>query len=138
MSDPGTLFVYVRKNSSDVRLPLMAPKDTPRKKRKLGTVAVAGNSMAPTYSSGDWLVVFWGGAYRRGQVVLVERENQPGVFLIKRVIGPIEREIWVEGDNQDESTDSRQWGAISPDEIVATVLFRFMKAGSRRARARKI
>lgn len=115
----------------------MAPKDTPRKKRKLGTVAVAGDSMAPTYMAGDWLVVFWGGAFRRGQVVLVERENQPGVFLLKRVVGPLEEKIWVEGDNKAESTDSRQWGAISQDEIVASVLFRFMKAGSRRARQRK-
>lgn len=100
-------------------------------------MAVAGDSMAPTYTSGDWLVVFWGGTYRRGQVVLVEREDQPGVFLLKRVIGPMEGKIWVEGDNKVASTDSRQWGAISQDEIVATVLFRFMKAGSRRARQRK-
>ncbi len=115
----------------------MAPKDTPRKKRRLGTVAVAGESMAPTYMAGDWLVVFWGGAFRRGQVVLVERENQPGVFLLKRVVGPLEEKIWVEGDNKAESTDSRHWGAISQDEIVASVLFRFMKAGSPRARRRK-
>lgn len=100
-------------------------------------MAVAGDSMTPAFSSGDWLVVFWGGTYRRGQVVLVERENQPGVFLLKRVIGPIEGKIWVEGDNKEESTDSRQWGAISQEEIVATVLFRFMKAGSRRARRKR-
>jgi nickel-type superoxide dismutase maturation protease len=115
----------------------MAPFDTPRIKRRLGTVAVAGDSMAPTFSAGDWLVVLWGGAYRRGQVVLIERESQPGVFLIKRVVGPIEEKIWVEGDNKGASTDSRQWGAIDQGEIVATVLFRFLKAGSRRAQRRK-
>ena len=115
----------------------MTAFDTPRKKRRIGTVAVAGDSMAPTFVAGDWLVVFWGGAFRRGQVVLVEREAQPGVFLLKRVIGPIEDRIWVEGDNKEASTDSRQWGAISRDEIVATVLFRFMKAGSGRARRRQ-
>lgn len=115
----------------------MTPKDTPRKKRKLGTVAVAGDSMAPTYVTGDWLVVIWGGAPEPGEVVLVERENQPGVFLLKRVIGPMEEKIWVEGDNKEESTDSRHWGPISQDEIVASVLFRFRKAGSRRARRSK-
>ncbi len=115
----------------------MAPQDTPRKKRRLGTVAVAGDSMAPAYMAGDWLVVVWGGPFRRGQVVLVERENQPGVFLLKRVVGPMEEKIWVEGDNKEASTDSRHWGAISQDEIVAAVLFRFMKAGSPRARRRK-
>lgn len=115
----------------------MASKDTPRKKRRLGTVAVAGDSMAPTYVAGDWLVVLWGGSFRRGQVVLVEREDRPGVFLLKRVVGPIEEKIWVEGDNKGESTDSRQWGAIGQDEIVASVLFRFLKAGSGRAKRRK-
>ena len=129
--------VNVHKNSSDVRLPLMAPNDTPRKKRRLGTVAVAGDSMAPTYMAGDWLVVFWGGSFRRGQVVLVEREKQPGVFLLKRVVGPMEDKVWVEGDNKIESTDSRHWGAIDQNEIVASVLFRFLKSGSRRARHRK-
>lgn len=115
----------------------MTPFDTPKKRRRIGTVAVAGDSMAPTFMAGDWLVVMWGGVFRRGQVVLVEREDQPGVFLLKRVIGPIEGKIWVEGDNKEASTDSRQWGAISQDEIVATVLFRFMKSGSRRARRRQ-
>lgn len=136
MSDEGTPLLNVRKNSSDVRLPLMAPFDTPGKKRGLWTVAVAGQSMAPTYSPDDWLLVLWGGAYRKGQVVLVERENQPGVFLVKRVIGPMDGKIWVEGDNKDESTDSRQWGAISQSEIVASVLFRIRKAGSRRRQFR--
>jgi signal peptidase I len=103
----------------------------------LGTVAVAGDSMAPTYIAGDWLVVIWGGVSQPGDVVLIERENQPGVFLLKRVIGPMEERIWVEGDNKEESTDSRQWGAISQDEIIASVLFRFKKAGSRRARHSK-
>jgi len=128
-----TSLVYVHKNSSDVRLPLMAPKDIPGKKRGLGTVAVAGQSMAPTYSPGDWLLVLWGGVYRQGQVVLVERENQPGVFLIKRVLRQAEGKYWVEGDNKAESTDSRQWGAVSQTEIVASVLFRFRKTRSRRS-----
>lgn len=114
----------------------MAPFDTHGKKRGLGTVAVAGQSMAPTYSADDWLLVLWGGAYREGQVVLVERENQPGVFLIKRVIRQVEGGYWVEGDNTAESTDSRQWGAINQSEIVASVLFRIRKAGSRRRQFR--
>ena len=70
----------------------------------MGTVAVAGDSMAPTYIAGDWLVVIWGGVSQPGDVVLIERENQPGVFLLKRVIGPMEERIWVEGDNKEEST----------------------------------
>ena len=126
--------VHVRKNSSDVRLPPMAPKDIPRKKRKLGTVAVAGESMAPTFRAGDWLFVMWGGEFHLGQTVLIERQAQPGVFLIKRVIRMEADKYWVEGDNKEESTDSRQWGALEHSEIVATVVFRFRKAGTGRSR----
>lgn len=115
----------------------MATFDTPKKKRRLDTVAVAGDSMAPAFCAGDWLVVIWGGTFRKGQAVLIERESQPGVFLLKRVIGPMDGKVWVEGDNKEASTDSRHWGAIAENEIVASVLFRFMKAGSRRARIRQ-
>ena len=93
--------------------------------------------MEPTYFADDWLLVLWGGAYSNGQVVLVERENQPGVFLIKRVLREVEGKYWVEGDNKAESTDSRQWGAIADQEIVGRVLFRYQKAGSRKLRHRK-
>lgn len=90
--------------------------------------------MAPTFHAGDWLLVMWGGAFRPGQTVLVERESQPGVFLIKRVVRLEANKYWVEGDNKEESTDSRHWGAITQEEIVATVVFRFRKAGSKRGR----
>ncbi len=115
----------------------MASKNTPRKKRSLGTVAVAGGSMTPTFNAGDWLLVMWGGQFRLGQTVLIERQAQPGVFLIKRVIRMESDKYWVEGDNKEESTDSRQWGALDHSEIVATVVFRFKKAGSRQARFEK-
>ncbi len=100
-------------------------------------MAVAGESMAPTFNAGDWLLVMWGGSFRRGQAVIIEREDQPGVFLIKRVVGPIDEKFWVEGDNKNESTDSRHWGAISEDEIVASIVLRFKKAGSRRKSPKK-
>ena len=90
--------------------------------------------MAPTFVPGDWLLVMWGGSYNAGRAVLVERENQPGVFLIKRVVRLEGDKYWVEGDNKEESTDSRHWGAIDHREIVASVILRFKRGGSRRAR----
>lgn len=93
---------------------------------RLGTVEVAGNSMAPTYMPGDWLLVRWGGRFKVGDTVVIEREERPGVFLIKRLLREEQGKYWVEGDSE-SSTDSRQWGAIPREEIVARVLFRIRR-----------
>ncbi len=52
-----------------------------------------------------------------GKVVVIERESYPGVLFIKRILRIDESGLWVEGDNKEASTDSRQWGALSLDEI---------------------
>ena len=122
----------------------------------LRTVLVEGQSMAPTYNDGDWLLVSMKGFKRNGAgisggrwgstgvgvtvgtVLLVEREEQPGVIFIKRLIdirmdSPNRHHLtnwptfWVEGDNKSLSQDSRTWGAISGDEIIGKVLFRVKK-----------
>lgn len=105
----------------------------------LGTVAVAGNSMAPTLNKGDWLVVFWADepALKAQKVYVIERADRPGIFVIKRLLeigsGENSGKVWVEGDNQ-ASTDSREWGWIPENELRARVLFRFKKADSKRGR----
>ena len=106
------------------------------------TVAVAGNSMAPTLLEGDWLVVSWAKepavpALKPGKVYVIERSDRPGIFVIKRLLeignGENSGKVWVEGDNE-ASTDSRQWGWIPETELRARVLFRFKKADSKRGR----
>ena len=72
-------------------------------------------------------MVRWGGHFEVGEVVVVEREVHPGVFLIKRLVRIESEKYWVEGDNKSVSTDSRQWGAIHGEEILGKVLFRFRK-----------
>ena len=86
--------------------------------------------MAPTYNNGDWLFVLWlPEAPNRtplGSIAVIEREERPGIFLIKRIQKAHAGNYWVEGDN-DESTDSRTWGWIAPHEVVGRVLFRYRK-----------
>lgn len=101
---------------------------------RFGTVKVSGASMAPTFTDGDWLLVRWfSGALLQdsgdsliGKVVIVEREERPGIFLVKRLQKTHGGIYWVQGDGQ-ESTDSRTWGWIPAHEIVGAVIFRIKK-----------
>ena len=91
--------------------------------------------MAPTFKDGDWLLVSWldGGLAPLvgdrilGKVVVVEREERPGIFLIKRLQKSHGGIYWVQGDN-DESTDSRTWGWIPANEVIGVVLTRIKKS----------
>ena len=101
---------------------------------KFGTVKVSGSSMSPTFKDNDWLFVSWFPAGLTplvaerilGKVVVVEREERPGIFLVKRLQKSHGGNFWVQGDN-DESTDSRTWGWIPSTEIVGVVLFRYRR-----------
>ena len=92
--------------------------------------------MNPTYKDGDWLLfkqVKVGASNLQGlvgKIVVIERESYPGIHFIKRVLRVDPSGLWVEGDNQGASTDSRQWGAITPQEIVGRVLFRYKRGRS--------
>jgi phage repressor protein C with HTH and peptisase S24 domain len=91
--------------------------------------------MSPTYKDGDWLLVSWFpsgltssvGDRILGKVVVIEREERPGIFLVKRLQKSHGGIYWVQGDN-DESTDSRTWGWIPGNEIVGVVRMRIKKS----------
>ncbi len=102
-----------------------------------GRVIVEGTSMQPTYNPLDWLLVhygFFGKKYlfiRLGDAVVIEREKQPGIFYIKRVTeialdGQGTKSYFVRSDNE-AGTDSRTWGYLNKDEIVANVIMRIKK-----------
>jgi signal peptidase I len=94
-------------------------------------VRVSGNSMLPAYADGDRILIKYRSSDLQpvhvGEVVMIERE---GELMIKRItryeigshtgIGM----ITVEGDNKEESIDSRHWGAIPSRFVKAKVLFR--------------
>jgi nickel-type superoxide dismutase maturation protease len=101
----------------------------------LQTIAVSGNSMNPTFNDGDWLLfspIKNLGSRQLpslvGKVVVIERESYPGIHLIKRVTQVVDGCLWVEGDNLDQSSDSRKWGAINPSEVVGKVRLRYKSA----------
>lgn len=90
--------------------------------------------MEPTYLGGDWLLVHWfdspptndQGDKLLGKVVVIEREERPGIFLVKRLQKSHGGIYWVEGDSS-ESTDSRKWGWIPAHEVVGVVVTRIKR-----------
>ena len=111
-------------------------------KTSLKTIEVSGSSMSPKYENGDWLIfrtLRYADLGRPpklhklialvGRVVVIERDEMPGILQIKRSLRVEDNALWVEGDNKFASTDSRNWGVVRPHELRGVVLFRY-KQGS--------
>ena len=106
---------------------------------KYASMVVEGASMEPTYNAGDWLLGRWArytltGAHRIkvGSVVVIEREEQPGIFYVKRVTqtctsGGHMPTIYVSSDNP-AGTDSREWGWLPITSVRAKILLRLKRA----------
>jgi nickel-type superoxide dismutase maturation protease len=91
-------------------------------------VAVAGESMLPTLRDGDWLLcrrVRGVAGVREGDVVVLERPDRPGLLVVKRVVRREGHGWWVEGDNAAASDDSRLFGPVPHDCLVARVVARY-------------
>lgn len=81
--------------------------------------------MEPTHFHDDWLVVLWGGRARPGSVVIAARAD--GTMVIKRASRRDEQGWWLEGDNPEASSDSRNVGPFWPQQIKGRVLFRYRR-----------
>jgi signal peptidase I len=98
-------------------------------------VEVEGESMTPTLEPEHWLVAVRVRRVHLGMLVVVEHPERPGYEMVKRIAGvPGDRvrdrtlgsdEYWVVGDNEDASTDSRQFGTVSMDAIRGRVLVQY-------------
>jgi len=106
---------------------------------KYASMVVEGDSMEPTYSAGDWLMGRWANYkltglnhVKAGDVVVIERDEQPGIFYVKRVsetrsLAGEAPALFVLSDNS-EGTDSRSWGWLPITSVRAKIAFR-MKRG---------
>lgn len=77
--------------------------------------------MIPAFAPGERLVVRYGAPFKVGDAVLVDRGERLDLKRVTRVDG---RHIVVEGDNSGASTDSRHYGAVTAEAIVAVVQWR--------------
>lgn len=86
-------------------------------------VAVRGHSMVPTLAPGEYLVVRRGVPPRPGRVVVVRR---PERLVVKRVTRLTDDgRVWVQGDNEHATDDSRTFGAVDPGDVLGEVRWRY-------------
>lgn len=107
---------------------------------------VSGESMSPALNPGDYLVCesFSStlGLIRKGNLVVIESPAQPGLQVIKRVAGvdgdvinsdvssrlTVPRgHLFLLGDNATRSTDSRSYGPVPADSVVAVARIRYRR-----------
>ena len=97
----------------------------------LGRLRVVGESMVPTLLPGD-RVLLWRGlgplrpTVEVGDLVAVEDPREPGRVMVKRVAERHGALIFVRGDNEPASTDSRHFGPVSAAAIQGRVIYRYL------------
>lgn len=86
--------------------------------RRIGLAQVYNPSMRPTLYPGDQLVVHYGGRVRAGDVVVLRHPFRHDLLIVKRLVGRRGAAgWWVQGDNPAVRNDSREFGVV-PDELV--------------------
>ena len=91
-------------------------------RRKL--LRIDGASMAPTLSAGDRVLITRHRTPAPGDVVVAWHPTASGLRLIKRLIRIDASGLWLEGDNPDASTDSRQLGPLPINLLIGVVVAR--------------
>jgi nickel-type superoxide dismutase maturation protease len=97
----------------------------------LGRLRVAGESMVPALLPGDRVLVWRGlGPFRPlirvGDLVAVIDPRDPDREMVKRVAGREGAEVYVLGDNESASTDSRHFGRLPSTAIRGRVFYRYL------------
>ncbi|MEV6314790.1 nickel-type superoxide dismutase maturation protease [Streptomyces sp. NPDC051776] len=82
-----------------------------------GLADVVGPSMVPTLRPGDRLVVQYGAPVRPGDVIMLRHPMQQDLLIVKRAAERRDGGWWVLGDNPYAESDSREFGTV-PEEFV--------------------
>ncbi len=86
---------------------------------------ISGPSMLPTYKQGDRILVCpWMRHIEMNDIIALFAPESDRV-MIKRVTKKQGSLFFVEGDNKQESTDSRVFGMIGKDRVLGRVIYRF-------------
>lgn len=81
---------------------------------------VVGKSMEPTLKDGQLILVFKTRNFKIGDVVVAFMNRRE---VVKRIININEGQVFLEGDNRKESTDSRDLGGIIDTHVIGKVVW---------------
>lgn len=98
----------------------------------LGLVRVSGPSMVPAYRDADVLLVRYGARIRPGDAVVAHDPRYPALIIVKRAIRREAGGWWLLADNPYAQGDSRQFGAVPEQLVLARVLTRLPPLRPRR------
>jgi len=102
--------------------------------RRYRRFAISGHSMQPALLPGDWVLVDQF-AYRsrlpkRGHIVVARDPREPARHIVKRVSAvDLHGQVRIEGDNAEESTDSRHFGPVPASLLLGRVRWRYWPPG---------
>ena len=81
---------------------------------------VNGNSMHPTLRHSQVIIGSSRPDIRNGNIVIAMYNGRE---VIKRITKVSENSVWIEGDNTNHSTDSRNFGWVSKNDILGTMKY---------------
>jgi len=99
---------------------LLTSSGKQKKPRTLIIRRVKGESMLPKLKPEQIILASSRIRLRTNQVVVVRRE---GLEVVKRLSKMAGSRVYITGDNAPKSTDSREFGWISKDDVLATVIW---------------
>ncbi|MEU5048480.1 nickel-type superoxide dismutase maturation protease [Streptomyces sp. NPDC021096] len=105
---------------------------------RIGLAEVYNPSMVPTLNPGDQLVVRYGAVVRPGDVVVLRHPFRQDLLIVKRAVERRDGGWWVTGDNPLVENDSREFGTVPEEFVVARAWVRLRRpprAGQRSAGA---
>lgn len=76
--------------------------------------------MYPALKSGQYIVCSTGHPLETGMIIVARKDDKE---IIKRLIRSQHNQIWLEGDNALQSTDSRQFGWIDKSDILGVMKY---------------